>query len=72
MELGVLLLFVLPMIQFYDKSGALTQLKEPRNHWKGKYIQRKYHSISKIVYMSDVTIENISSMKNLEDHFTKT
>ena len=38
-----------PMILYCDNSGAVAQAKEPRNHRKGKHIERKYHLVREIV-----------------------
>ena len=34
---------------FYDNSGVVAQSKDPRNHKKGKHIERKFHIIRDIV-----------------------
>lgn len=31
-----------PLVLYYDDSRAVSQCKEPRNHKKGKNIERKY------------------------------
>ena len=49
MELGVIAKAVDPMILYCDNSGAVAQAKEPRNHRKGKHIERKYHLVREIV-----------------------
>ena len=49
MELRVIAKTVDPMILFYDNSGVVAQAKEPRNHSKGKHIERKYHLIQESV-----------------------
>ena len=56
---------------FYDNSGAVTQSKDPRNHKKGKHIERKYHIIRDIVAYGDVVVAKIESANNLADPFTK-
>ena len=71
MELGVIAKAVDPMILYYDNSGAVAQAKEPRNHRKGKHIERKYHLIREIVQRGDIIIEKIASEDNLGDPFTK-
>ena len=45
MELGVIAKAVDPMILYCDNIRALAQAKEPRNHRKGKHIERKYHLV---------------------------
>ena len=49
MELGVIAKAVDPMILYCDNSGDVAQVKEPRNHRKGKHIKRKYHLVREIV-----------------------
>ena len=45
MELGVIAKAVDPMILYCDNSRVVAQAKEPRNHKKGKHIERKYHLV---------------------------
>ena len=45
MEFGVIAKVVDPMILYCDNSEAVAQAKEPRNHRKGKHIERKYHLV---------------------------
>ena len=61
-----------PLTLYCDNSGVVTNSKEPRNHKKGKHIERKYHLIREIVQMGDVTVTKIASVENLADPFTKT
>ena len=49
MELGVIDKVVDPMILYYDNSRVVAQAKEPRNHRKGKHIERKYNLIREIM-----------------------
>ena len=49
MELGVITKVVNPMILYYDNSGAVAQAKVPKNHRKGKHIERKYYLVQEIV-----------------------
>ena len=49
MELGVIVKSVDPMILYCDNSGVVAQAKEPRNHKKGKHIERKYHLVREIL-----------------------
>ena len=56
---------------FCDNSGAVAQSKDPRNHKKGKYIERKYHIIQDIIARGDVVVAKIDSANNLADSFTK-
>ena len=52
-------LVVLPLILFCDNCGVVAQSKEPRNHQKGKHIERKYHLICEILMTGDVVVEKI-------------
>ncbi|KAI3451510.1 hypothetical protein Pfo_008175, partial [Paulownia fortunei] len=54
-----------------DNSGAVANAKEPRNHQRGKHIERKYHLVRDIVQRGDVTVCKIGSAENLADPFTK-
>ena len=48
-----------PITLFCDNSGAVAQSKDPRNHKKGKHIERKYHIIQDIVAWGDVVVAKI-------------
>ena len=61
-----------PITLFCNNSGAVAQSKDPRNHKKGKHIERKYHIIRDIVARGDVVVAKIDSADNLVDPFTKT
>ena len=56
---------------FCDNSGAVAQSKDPRNHKKGKHIERKYYIIQDIVAIGDVVVAKIKSANNLADSFIK-
>ena len=71
MELGVIAKVVDPMILYCDNSWAVTQAKEPRNHRKGKHIERKYHLVREIVQKRDIIVEKIAFEDNLANPFTK-
>ena len=43
-DLGVVRMEQVPITLFYDNSGAVAQSEDPRNHKKGKHIEKKYHS----------------------------
>ena len=60
-----------PITLFCDNSGAVAQSKDPRNHKKGKQIERKYHIIRDIVTRGDVIVVKIDGANNLADPFTK-
>ncbi|RVW36992.1 Retrovirus-related Pol polyprotein from transposon TNT 1-94 [Vitis vinifera] len=57
---------------YCDNSGAVANAKEPRNHRKGKHIERKFHLVREIVSRGDVSVEKIASANNIADPFTKT
>ena len=56
---------------FCDNSGAVANSKEPRNHKRGKHIERKYHLIWEIVTRADVKVSQIALEDNLVDSFIK-
>ena len=60
-----------PITLFCDNSGPVAQSKDPRNHKKGKHIEKKYHIIRDIIARGDVVITKIKSANNLADPFTK-
>ena len=71
-DLGVMKMEQVLITLFCDNSGAVIQSKDPRNHKKGKHIERKYHIIWDIVARKDVVVVKIDSANNLADPFTKT
>ena len=71
-DLGVMRMEQVPITLFCDNSGVVAQSKDPRNHKKGKHIERKYHIIRDIIARGDVVIAKIESANNLADPFTKT
>ena len=56
---------------FWDNSEVVAQSKDPRNHKKGKHIERKYHIIWDIVARGDIVVAKIDSANNLANLFTK-
>ena len=70
-DLSVVRMEQVPITLFCDNSGVVTQSKDPRNHKKGKHIERKYHIILDIVARGDVVAAKIDSTNNLADPFTK-
>lgn len=54
-----------------DKTGAIAQANDSRNHKKGKHIERKYHTIREWMKQKKILIEKIPAAHNLVDHFTK-
>ena len=71
-DLGVVRIEKVPITLFCDNSGAVAQSKDPRNHKKGKHIERKYHIIQDIVAQGDVVVAKIDNANNLAYPFTKT
>ena len=70
-DLGVVRIEQVPITLFWDNSGAIAQSKDPRNHKKGKQIERKYHIIRDIIARRDVVVAKTGSANNLTDPFTK-
>ena len=70
-DLGVMRMEQVPITLFCDNSGAVAQSKDPRNHKKGKHIERKYHIIRDIVIRGDVVVAKIDGANNLANPFTK-
>ena len=58
-----------PIALYYDNSRAVAQSKEPRNHGKGKHVERKYHLIRDIVQGGNVVVTKIATTENLADPF---
>ena len=71
MELEVVPASLSPITLYCDNSGVVAQSNEPRNHGKGKYVERKYHLIRDIVQRGDVTVTKIATADNLTAPFTK-
>ena len=44
-DLGVVRIEQVPITLFCENNRAVAQSKDPRNHKKGKHIERKYHII---------------------------
>ena len=68
---GVVRIEQVPITLFCDNNGAVAQSKDPRNHKKGKHIERKYHIIRDITARGDVVVVKIDSASNLTDPFNK-
>ena len=68
---GVIRMEQVPITLFCDNNGAVAQSKDPRNHKKGKHIERKYHIIQDIVIRGDVVVAKIDGANNLANPFTK-
>ena len=71
-DLSIVRIEQVPITLFCDNSGAVAQSKDPRNHKKGKHIERKYHIIRDIITRGEVVVAKIESANNLADPFTKT
>ena len=56
-DLGVVRMDQVPITLFYNNGGAIAQSKDPRNHKKGKHIERKYHIIRDIVTRGDLVVQ---------------
>ena len=70
-DLGVMRMEQVPITLFCDNSGVVTQSKDPRNHKKGKHIERKYHNIRDIIARGDVVVAMIDNANNLVDPLPK-
>ena len=70
-NLGIVRIEQVPITLFCDNSGTVAQSKDPRNHKKGKHIERKYHIIRNFIARGDVMVAKIKSANNLADPFTK-
>ena len=53
-DLGVVEGASKPLDLYYDNSGAIAQVKEPRNHHKTQHILRRFNLIRDIVERGDV------------------
>ena len=53
-DLGVMRIKQVPITLFCNNSGVVAQSKDPWNHKKGRYIERKYHIIRDIVARGDL------------------
>ena len=71
-DLGVIRMEQFSITLFYENCGAVAQSTDPRNHKKGKHIERKFHIIRDIVTRGDVVVAKIDSANNLANPFTKT
>ena len=69
--LGVVPAALSPITLYCDNLAAIAQTKEPRTHFSGKHIERKYHLIRHITKRDDVVVTKIASTNNLADPFTK-
>ena len=70
-DLDIMRMKQVPITLFCDNSGVVAQSKYPRNHKKGKHIERKYHIIRDIGARGDVVVAKIDSANNLANPFTK-
>ena len=58
-DLGVIRMEQFSITLFYENCGAVAQSTDPRNHKKGKHIERKYHIIQNIMARGDVVVRLI-------------
>ena len=70
-NLGLMRMEQVPITLFCNNNGTVAQFKNPRNHKKGKHIERKCHIIRDIVTHEDVVVAKIESANNLADPFTE-
>ena len=61
-----------PIRLYYDNSRAVANAKEPRNHRKGKHIERKFHLVREIVSRGDISVDKIAFANNISNPFSKT
>jgi hypothetical protein len=71
MELGVVPDKVIPIMLFFDNSGALANSKEPRYTKCLRHVERKFHLVREIEARGDIVVTKIASSQNLADPFTK-
>ena len=60
-----------PALLYYDSTGAIALMKEPKAHQQTKHILHRFHLVREIVDRSDVDLQKIDGKKNLADPFTK-
>ncbi|KAJ9547115.1 hypothetical protein OSB04_019658 [Centaurea solstitialis] len=60
-----------PIDIYCDNSGAVAQVKEPREHHKSRHVLRKYHLIQEIIGRGDMRICKIPTDENVADPLTK-
>ncbi|KAI3780168.1 hypothetical protein L2E82_10129 [Cichorium intybus] len=70
-DLGVVLSIQEPLELFCDNEGAVALTKEPRDHGKSRYIDRKYHYIRYRVEEGHLLVKRVSSEDNPADPLTK-
>ena len=69
LELGVVPTAESPITLYCDNLAAIAQTKEPRSHFSGKHIERKYHLIRHIVKRDDIRVTKIASAQILTTSF---
>ena len=70
-ELGVVPSIADPVTLYYDNSGAIAQVKEPRSHQRTKHILRRYHLVREIADRGDIKICKVAGEDNVADPLTK-
>ena len=70
-ELGVFPKASSPLDLYCDNSGAIAQVKEPRNHQKSKHVMRRFHLIREFIDQGEIKICKIHTDLNISDPLTK-
>jgi hypothetical protein len=70
-ELGVVPSVSNPLDLYYDNSGAITQVKEPRAHKRVKHVLQRYHVLHKIISRGDVNVCKVHTDQNIIDPLMK-
>ncbi|GJZ49540.1 hypothetical protein Tco_0603730 [Tanacetum coccineum] len=60
-----------PMDMYYDNTGAITIVDEPRVQKGAKHFRRKHHYIREVIQEGDIRICKGQTNNNLADPFTK-
>ena len=60
-----------PVVIFYDNTGVIANVKEPRSHSTATHILRRFHVIRQYVKEGDVKICKIHTDLNVADPLTK-
>ena len=60
-----------PLPLYYDKIGAIAQVKELRSHQRSKHVLRHFYLIREIIGRAVVKIEQIPTNRNIANLLTK-
>jgi hypothetical protein len=63
--------YSLPSMIKGDNSGAITLMKNTKDHGKVKHIDICHHYICELLHSGAITMEQVTSANNLADLFTK-